>query len=306
MMKFKKYQLVLLHLLILLCLALLVVKYVEEIQALKQDVYYALHPVPVPGANDDSITLYPVETNGDEWFLDHPIIYHAGGEIEGNVYTNSLEAVEKTLSEGNCFIEMDLRYTSDNYLVCAHNWSDAFLDVEDPTLEEFLSTKIQGKFTPLTAEHLIQIMRENPEMRLVTDIKGADVCTVISDLAVLAEGDPSILDRFIIQLYTGREKPSVLEIYPFDESQFLFTTYNWGNWQLEVAQICNEENISVIAVPYGEMSDHDAALTRELGFTVYEYTVNRADMANRSLERGISGFYTDTLSSDDLEYGVAQ
>lgn len=299
-MKLKKYQLVLLHVLLLLCLALLVVKYVEEIQALKQDIYYTIHPEPVPGANDDSITLYPVETNGDEWFLDHPMIYHAGGGIEGNVYTNSLEAVEETLSEGKYFIEMDLRYTSDNHLVCAHDWSDAFLDVENPTLEEFLSAKIQGKYTPLTAEHLIRIMRENPEMRLITDVKGADLCDVITDLVALAEEDASILDRFIIQLYTGREKPSVQEIYPFDDAQFLFTTYKWGDWQLEAARICNEENVAVIAVPYGEMSDADAALTRELGFTVYEYTVNRADEANRSLERGISGFYTDALSPEDL------
>lgn len=297
----KKHKILLLHILLLCCLSLLVVKYVEEIQSFKQAVYYALHPVPVTGATDDQITLYPVKTTGEEWFADHPMIYHAGGQIEGNSYTNSVEAVEKTLSEGNYFIEIDLRYTSDNYLVCTHDWTDAYLEDYQPTLEEFLASKIQGKYSPLTAEHLIQFMKEYPQMHLITDIKNdGDICPVISDLVALAEEDASILDRFIIQLYTGREKASVQEIYPFDDTQFLFTIYNWGHWQLEVAQICNEENISVITVPYGEMPDEDAALMRELGFTVYEHTVNRADEARRSLERGISGFYTDALSPSDL------
>ena len=43
-------------------------------------------------------------------------------------------------------------------------------------------------------------------MYLITDIKDTDLCTAISDLVALAEEDPAILDRFIIQLYTGREK----------------------------------------------------------------------------------------------------
>ena len=92
-----------------------------------------------------------------------------------------------------------------------------------------------------------------------------------------------------------------MEIYPFEDSQFLFTLYEWGVWQLEAAQICNQENISVITVEYGQIPDEDVALLRELGFTVYEHTVNRADYAKLSLQRGISGFYTDTLSPADLE-----
>ena len=305
-MKSQKSKLLLLHILLLCGLALLVLKYVEEIQMFKQTIYDTIRPKSVSETTDDPITLYPVEINGDEWFVEHPLIYHAGGAIKGNKYTNSVEAVENTLSEGKNFIEIDLRYTCDNVLVCAHNWDDIYLEDRQPTLEEFLSSKIQGKFSPLTAEHLIEIMRQNTEMYLITDIKDTDLCTAISDLVALAEEDPAILDRFIIQLYTSRKKTSVQEIYPFKDSQFLFTTYNWGDWQLEVAKICNEENIAVITVPYGKMPDEDAALMRDLGFTVYEYTVDRADKANFSLTRGISGFYTDTLSPDDLEYESGQ
>lgn len=298
---FKKHKFWILNLLVLCLILLAAVQFCEEIQAAKKAVYYTFNPVPVPGATDDSIVLYPVETTGEEWFADAPLIHHAGGEIEGNTYTNSREAVEKTLAEGHCFIEIDLVYTSDGHLVCAHSWTDVYLENRQPTLEEFLASKIQGKFTPLTAEDLIQIMRENPQMYLITDIKNEEgILPVVEELVAMAQEDPQILDRFIIQLYTGREKQDVLKIYPFTDEQFLFTTYNWGVWQLEVAQICNEENIAVLTVPYGEMSDEDAALMKELGFTVYEHTVNRADQAKLSLERGIAGFFTDTLSPEDL------
>lgn len=301
----QKRKLLLIHIAALVLILGLAVEFAEEIQTVKKAVYYTLHPVPVPGATDDQITLYPVETRGDEWFQDRPLIYHAGGQIQGRSYTNSLEAVQNTLAQNpeRCFIEMDFIYTSDGALVCAHNWTDAFLNqTEAPTMAEFQSRKIQGKYTPLTAEQLMRIMVDNPQMYLVTDVKSELMSPepVISELARMCDWEQSVLERMIIQLYTAGEKSDIQKIYPFADEQFVFTTYKWGVWQLEVAQICNAENICVIAVPHGEMSDEDAALMKQLGFTVYEYTVNRADEAQAALERGISGFYTDDLLHGDL------
>ena len=99
---------------------------------------------------------------------------------------------------------------------------------------------------------------------------------------------------------SGREKTAVREIYPFDDSQFLFTLYEWGAWEYEAAQICNEENIAVITTQQGSIPAEDVAMLRELGFTLYEHTINRADYAKQALEVGFSGFYTDNLFPEDL------
>ena len=48
------------------------------------------------------------------------------------------------------------------------------------------------------------------------------------------------------------------------------------------------------------MPPEDAAFLKELGFVVYEHTVNRVDIARQSLEKGISSFYTDTLFPEEL------
>lgn len=321
MLTLKKHRFLLLNLLVLCILSLFVVKYCEEIQTLKQDIFYSLfylnhtgtdvsNTIPAEessapaGTADNSalpISIQPVEVTEDAWFADHPLIYHAGGDIQGYRYTNSLEAIEETLSKKQYFIEIDLQYTSDNHLVCAHTWSDVYPEEYHPTLEEFLTAKVQGKFTPLTAEDLLNIMSDNPQMFIVIDVKEpGTICNVITDLVALANRDSAILDRFIIQLYTGKEKASIQEIYPFEDQQFLFTLYAIGYWQMELAALCNEENISVITLPQGWMPAEDAALLNTLGFTIYEHTVNRIDIAHHSLEKGISSFYTDVLSPSDL------
>ena len=319
MQTLKKHKYLFLNLLVLCILSMLVLKYCEEIQTLKQDVFMSVQqqlraksvvsetvPTEEPdyAATENTeppVEVHPVEANPDAWFADRPLIYHAGGDIQGYRYTNSLEAIEQTLAKEQYFLEIDLQYTSDGHLVCAHTWSDVFPEEYQPTLEEFLQAKVQGKFTPITAEDLLRIMAKNPQMFLVVDVKEPGTITrVITDLVTLANQDSAILDRFIIQLYTGEEKSTLQEIYPFEDEQFLFTLYAIGYWQMEFAAHCSKENISVITLPQGWMPPEDAALLKELGFIVYEHTVNRVDIARQSLEKGISSFYTDTLSPEEL------
>ena len=302
------------HIVVITLLFGLAVVFCEEIQSAKLAVYYKLFPESASEAPplspetiipDDQIVLHPVEHTGTEWYLDHPLIYHAGGQIGSSTYTNSLEAVEKTLADNpeKCVVEIDLQRTSDGALVCAHDWTDVLLSRTDPMTEgEFLAQKIQGRYTPMTAADLLRIMKENPQMYVVTDTKLKEpLSSVIADLVALSGRDPDVLSRLIIQLYTGREKTEILNIYPFADEQFIFTIYGWGPWCLYAAQICNEESIGVIALPAGQMPGEDAALMKELGFTVYEHTVNRLDAAAEYLKLGISGFYTDCLTAGDLE-----
>ena len=313
-MKFlRKHKILLMHIVVITLLFGLAVVFCEEIQAAKLAVYYKLFPESASEASplsqekilpDDQIVLQPVEHTGTEWYLDHPLIYHAGGQIESSTYTNSLEAVEKTLA-GNpekCVVEIDFQRTSDGVLVCAHDWSDVLVSQTDPMTEkEFLAQKIQGRYTPMTAADLLRIMQENPQMYVVTDTKLKEpLSSVIGDLVTLSGRDPDVLGRLVIQLYTGREKSEIQAVYPFADEQFIFTIYGWGPWCLYVAQICNEENIGVITLPAGQMPGKDAALMKELGFTVYEHTVNRLDAAAEYLNLGISGFYTDCLTPGDL------
>lgn len=307
----KKKHKIVIHGIALMILALFVVEYVEEIRTLKLDIYHGLKTI----TEQTQSTEYnyiddvePIVDNGEAWYQRCSLIHHAGGGIEGNTYTNSKEAVEQTLKEnpGACAIEMDFLLTSDEVLVCAHRWKDSYWQCEEtPTLEEFLSWKIQGKYTPLTAEMLIEIMAENPDMYLITDTKEVpdrSLKYVIGKLLDLCEGDQSLLDRIVVQIYYGEEKREIQESYPLKDSQFVITTYlHWKDFSPELALMCSTERIGVIATPTSRGVDAESmAMMKEKGYRFYVYTVNRIDEAQGEKARGVDGLYSDFLRPEDL------
>ncbi len=51
-------------------------------------------------------------------------IAHAGGGIDNLKYTNSLEAVNKSIKDNFKLIELDIRETLDNVFVGVHDWGE--------------------------------------------------------------------------------------------------------------------------------------------------------------------------------------
>ena len=111
-------------------------------------------------------------------------IAHAGGQIQGRMYTNSREAVEHSVNLGLSQIEIDLILTSDKVLVGAHDWRSwasrtGFKGSLPPSYKEFMNQKIDGLFTPIDANYLNLILEKNPKLLLVTD--KIDRPTVVAD-----------------------------------------------------------------------------------------------------------------------------
>lgn len=289
------------HLFLLIIALLFIFKYAEEVIQLKSDIYFHLQ-TPQADSNID-FTDYPVFTPSSElWCNNSSLIQHAGGGIDGLDYTNSKEALEQSLLNGNRHIEIDFLYTSDQELVCMHSWKEQW-DVETaPSLQEFLSGKIYGKYTPMAASDLIQYMEEYPDLYIIIDTKASDHLQVISDLVQLSSHNTQITDRFIIQLYDGGVKEQILQIYPFPDNNFLFTAYKFrSRLSNKIMNICYDENIYIVTVPYGDWDQETIDLFRSKNIIIYEHTVNRPDQANEELRRGVHGLYTDFLSPEDLE-----
>ena len=99
---------------------------------------------------------------------------HAGGEINGDRYTNSLEALNLNYSLGFRVFEIDIITTSDGHLVCAHDWESwkRFTNFEGdtpPTLNEFLKHKIKKGYTPISLKMIHEWFINHPEAILFTD-----------------------------------------------------------------------------------------------------------------------------------------
>ena len=298
----RKVRIFFLHAIVLVVFGMLFLKYAEEIVKIKERIRHEIRYQKNETCVD--FTNYPVIAHDDgAWYENTPLIYHGGGGIDGCDYTNSKEALEQTLAAGHRYVEIDFLYTSDAHLVCAHYWSSLYNDEKIPNLEEFQSLKIFGKYTSMTAEQLIAYMKEYEDLHIIIDTKEEDYQKVILDLVELSSYDRNITDRFIIQLYEEGTKEQFQKIYPFKDENFLFTTYKYSTeYTNKIMNLCYEENIAVITIPYDAWDKETIEVFRKKGFIIYEHTVNRPHLAQASLEKGISGFYTDYLTEDDLKH----
>ena len=101
-------------------------------------------------------------------------IAHAGGMINGEIYTNSLEALNKNYSKGFRKFELDILETSDGKFVSFHDWNKWKLECNytgaTPVSEkDFISYSKNGKFTLLTMEDINTWFLAHEDAILVTD-----------------------------------------------------------------------------------------------------------------------------------------
>lgn len=297
----KNIKLFLFHILVLFLLLVVVFKYSEEITKWKANIYYLMQNSHADSKID--FTDYPpMVPSENAWYQNTQLIFHAGGGIDGLDYTNSKEAIEQMVTEGNYFIEVDFMYTSDHELICMHKWSEQWVGEDVPSLEEFIAEKIYGKYTTMTAKDVVQYMEQYPKLHIIIDTKEEDQIEVVNSLVDLSAYNTDITDRFIIQLYESGVKEEIQKIYSFPEENFLFTAYKFGShYPNKIMKICYDENIKVVTVPYDVWDEETTKLYTSKGFTLYEHTVNRPDWARKSLEKGVHGFYTDFLLEKDLK-----
>lgn len=143
--------------------------------------------------------LLSCNSREQEW---HPqLIAHAGGGIDGNIYTNSHEALNRAIDTGYKYIEFDLQFTADSVLVAAHSWEEynTFCGREErgdsaPLLSEFVSGRIFGKYTPLTAREINDYFTRNSNIILVTD--------KVSDPKILNEYFPTLKERMVVEAFS--------------------------------------------------------------------------------------------------------
>lgn len=128
------------------------------------------------------------------------LIAHAGGGVDVP-YSNSKEALEKSIADGFRYIEFDLLFTADSVLVAAHDWDlfnvqTGYAHKKDtaPTFADFSSRRIGGKYTPLSAADINAVFENDTTIYLVTD--------KLSSPALLARNFPRIKERMLVEAFT--------------------------------------------------------------------------------------------------------
>lgn len=246
------------------------------------------------------------EYKNAEWFEKYPIICHAGGEIGEVSYTNSKEAFENSLAKGHKVFEVDFLYTSDNHLVARHNWNDeiteGFSRDNKPDYETFMNTKIYDMYTPLSIENIIDYMKNNKDIYVVTDIKEKDYISVLNTIVEAAKVSSSdyknILDRFIIQFYKYDQLDNIKSVGEFDK--FILTLYRMKEEDRDfdtISRFCVDNGVDVLTVPQKSALKDNLNIAKSYGLYTYTHTINSEKGVIKYEMRGIHGVYTDSVST---------
>ena len=154
-------------------------------------------------------------------------IAHAGGGINGETYTNSLEALDNSYENNFSYFELDFILTSDEQAVCLHDWESNFKRIFTYSIDTRLSVgdfekAVTNKagYHPCTIATLSTWLEQHPKAYIVTDIK---------------EDNIQILETFFttIENYKQRIIPQIYDPNNFEAvrdmgfEQIIWTLYKY-------------------------------------------------------------------------------
>lgn len=220
-------------------------------------------------------------------------VAHAMGGIDGDTYTNSLEAWERNYENGCRYFEVDLWRTPDDRLVAFHEGLREKHDLpEGFTGEQFVESQFAGKYTPLDARRLATLLERADDWRLVTDIK-KDFFRCLGILCKeLSEAGIEYRDRVLPQIYNTIYDLPVTRLWGFDE--VVFTLYRSSLTNEEVLEAVREHD-AIVAVTMSEdrYSGDFVRRLSELEVPSYVHTINDEEKIESYFESGVHGVYTD-------------
>lgn len=220
-------------------------------------------------------------------------IAHAGGGIDGYTYTNSKEALLQSLNKGYKYIELDFCLTSDKHLVCAHgasvfnritNGEHEVIDVM-PDLNSFKMRSIYGMYTPLTAQEVLEIMKDRPFILLVDCMSDP----VIIDKCFSGVKDAVMIETSSISNYIGLRKKGYAALY------------SMGNMSVKnivgyiICRIFSGRPIEYSTVSVNSSFKNIRLFRRLFGTKFFAFTCNSVSFMKEHVEGDIDKVYTDTL-----------
>lgn len=280
--------------------------HVKEFQQSIQDDtdYNYRNDIPTDYVNSTKI----IEEDETAWYSAYNIIAHSGGGLDGKTYLNCAEAWEYEYAQGTRVYDADLAFTSDGHLVLRHEWYD---DLEQdkigedsiPSYEEFMNTPICYKYSPMDCDMMIEFMNLNDDVYVACDVKDGETESFeyLVERAYEMELD-SVLDRIIVSFYD------------YDDYNAIHNVYDFSNWAIrqyensphnyyELCEFCLENSIPVVMVKevYLKAGDDISVLT-EHGITVLCAVVNSLSSMKEYGKLGVSGFVSDFIYEDDMQY----
>lgn len=260
------------------------------------------------------------------------IVRHGSGLIEGNTVSNSYEALQDSYQKGYRFIEVDLCLTNDDQLVCSHGFTenDSIRTGNEwengiPDMEEFMQTRIYGKYTPMTICDLVVWMKKHRDTDIYLDIKNMDYYkskTVVKRIKAAVGRRKSLYDRMLISarnidmlkafseagcfrfLHFWYAPPEERDkaIQTTDDFIRICNKYDVKSWSIGTKYIGNEDITELLGSDmrsciYNIKSDYELSLYEKMGFDYFISDNLEHDRLNKI--EGEKIFVTDSKVNGD-------
>ncbi|MCL2415588.1 MAG: hypothetical protein FWD01_02140 [Defluviitaleaceae bacterium] len=217
------------------------------------------------------------------------LIAHAGGGIDGYPGSNSLEAMQNSGALGFRYIELDMLPTTDGKILLNHDWNTISNRIPgifngNMSHSDFMNHRIFGKFTPVDLDMLIEFLKENPAVRIITDTKDTNYAA----LYAIAEFFPEYRHRFIPQIYAFGDISLVRDL-GFDD--IILTVYMLGRANQNpqtIHRFALEEGLYGVTIPE---SLAFSSFISDLDMEEVRYMTHTIDSPERALEAYSMGFY---------------
>lgn len=211
-------------------------------------------------------------------------VAHAGGGYNNQTYTNSIEALNFNKNKFNLF-EIDFYLNKNDQLICTHNAEDQFID-----LNKFIK---KYKYTPCTLETLNKWLINNPNKKIVTDVKTNNLKALKKIKKEIADFD----EKFIPQIYYPKEYEDVKNL---GYKKIIWTLYRLDGNQKDLNYILTnlkKMDIFSVTMPERFVLQGYANEISEININTYVHTINtkkRYFLYKYFL--GVDNIYTDWLN----------
>ena len=216
-------------------------------------------------------------------------IAHAAGGVNFDTYTNSVEALEKSINNGYRLIEIDLMKTSDDFFIGGHSdWpsfkkklSNSKYQTNDKamTLDEVKNSKVYDKYRPLNIDYINEILSKRLDYIMSffneygfksDEIKEAQKVIINSLNSLLNSED----GKWIYQPY---QDDTMEAVYLFDEENIYKKripdrTFIYDNkrWIVDYKVVFNDKNLNL------EAKKHTAQLKNYEALFDDKYQIQKA------------------------------
>jgi phosphoglycerol transferase len=222
------------------------------------------------------------------------IIAHAGGNIDGHAYTNTLEALNSSYDRGFRLFELDIIQTSDGEFVAAHDWNywqqlTGYSADIPPTRMQFLATPVLNHLTPLDMGRINDWFQQHPDAILVTD----KINDPVAFASRFTDRNRLMMELFSLDALNAGIEAGIRSAMPSDNLVMSF-----GDDAVEKLITLGVKDIAISRRRINTQGKLLSEL-RQAGIRAYAFHINRVSWRDESFALCsdldfVFGFYADT------------